>query len=102
MHGRKAARSRLCLGKLAVPRKGLTGVSEVVYRLSQASAEKLDGSCHCQASSGAVWPPATPFGWEQDAYWRAYQEGNILSGTPCEWGSGEELTVNTFFLINCS
>lgn len=38
-----------------------------------------------------------PFGWEQDAYWGAYEEGNILSGIPCEWGSPEEFTVNTFF-----
>lgn len=34
--------SNLCLGKLSIPGKDLAGVSEVVYRFSQASAEKLD------------------------------------------------------------
>lgn len=43
LQGRRAARSSLWLGKLAIPRKGLAGVSEVVYRLSQASVEKLGG-----------------------------------------------------------
>lgn len=38
----RAARSNLCLGKLSIPGKDLAGVSEVVYRFSQASAEKLD------------------------------------------------------------
>lgn len=43
LQGHSAARSRLCQGKLAVPRKGLAEVSEVLYRLSQGSDEKLGG-----------------------------------------------------------